>query len=245
MRRIALFAALTAGLVAAIAFGQSVVQDGRLFNSTNSTGSRSTVFQPMLMGGVVRADTTSKALTMDADGNLKMVNAAPIQSQFRDGSVAVINSAIAALSADSSAVISMGAYRLYGLAIRMTVNPSLTARLAVQIRFHLNAQSDSSSIFPFGGMAFTGAAVDTSGYGTTVSPTTTLVGRSEFLVNLTSDGLAASSFGNPPNIYIDLRDRVGLPIWAPYISVRVRVLSVTTALAAGVPIKVYLTGTPL
>ena len=245
-RRWMLLAALAIPLVA---WGQSPVQDGQRFSPVSESGARSTMLQGAAVGGVIRADSTFKMLTVDSDGNLKTVNADPIQDQFRDGSVAIISSSIAALSADSSAVISMGAYRLMGLAIRMTGNPSLHARLAVQIRFHLNAQSDTSSMFPIQGLQVPGATtvtqVDSIPWASVVAPTTTVLSRSEFQVNLVNDGLGTASFGSAPNAYILLRDKSGQGIWAPYISVRVRVLSVTTALAAGLPIRVYLTATPL
>lgn len=220
-----------------VVIAQSVTQDGQ---STRG------VQQGVMVQGLVRADSTGQCLTMDGSGNLKMVDGNPARLDFRDGSVAIINSAIANGSADSSAVINVGKYRLQGLAVRIVGSPATTIRLAIQIRFHLNSQSDSTSIFPWlpHGNVGTGASVDSLAFSSVIAPTAILQGRSEFTLTLSQDAPVASKFGNGAAAYINLHDWLGHEFWAPYISVRIRVIAVSTTITAAT-VQAYLTGTPL
>ena len=233
--------------VPVLAWGQQMGTEGRRLGGPNTSSSGAP--QPVVQGGILRADTTFMTQTFDASGNLKVSESSPAHTDFRDGSVAIIDDTTAVGMADSSVVINMGKYRVQGLAIRMVGNPSLWARLAVQVRFHLNSQSDSSSVFPWKPRFVTGGyGQDSLSFSNIGHPTAVAFGRTEFVVTVTDDRLGASKWGNQANEYIMLRDIFGTEFWAPYISVRIRNLSMTTAVGDGndtaPAFKVYLTGTP-
>lgn len=233
MRRIVLLLVLLASLPPP-GHAEVIVQDGQKYGGKPSGTS---------IAGMKDADTTGTVLRLDGSGNLMVTEATPAYKDFRDGSATVIDDTTAISMADSSVVINMGKYTLQALAIRMVGNPAATARIAVQIRFHLNSQSDSASIFPvlMRAVAPTGGA-DTLAYNATTAPSQIVVGRSEFVVNITNDAQQASRFGNAGNVYILLRDIMGTEVYAPYLSVRIRCLTTSTATVP--TFKVYLIGSP-
>lgn len=115
---------------------------------------------PMTVGGVYRPDTTSRALSLDANGNIYNQDA----SRDRDNNLTFANivalgtpagtSALAGGAADSSAVLDTHAMRLGTLLIRAypatsssAVDTSTTVRLIFSVRTHLAGASDSMSVF--------------------------------------------------------------------------------------------------
>ena len=179
-----------------------------------------------IMGGIVRADTTVKTFTMTSDGFLRIAEASPSYTDFRDGATAIIDDTTAVGMADSSAVINMGKYRVMALAFK--VDPagggSATpfARLAVTIRYHLNQQSDSASVFPLLAKPLYGAGLDSLTWRTTVAPTSVVASDREVVVTVQRDDLTSSKWGQWGTGVIQLADVLGRDLWAPYISVRVR-----------------------
>lgn len=219
------------------AWAQQMGTDGQRIPGQNSSSANPP--QPIVVGGVT-SDTAFKALRFDGDGNLMITDAAPAYTDFRDGTTPIIDDSTAIGMADSSVVINMGKYRLHALAIRAAGAPA-NVTIAVQVRFHLAAMSDSASIFPWYPRRTGAAAADTSAnYSNTQAPSAIDASRSEFALVLKSDATVASKWGNMAHAYICLADKYGEEFWAPYISVRIRVLA-----GSAIGLKVYLTGTPL
>lgn len=235
---------LSVFLAALIAFAplsvraQTGMGDGKKYKTTGTQG--------MSVGGVDRSDSTFRVITVGADGRISNEEANPARLDFRDGSVPIIDATCAAASACSSNVVNMGSYRLQAIGVTMSGNVNASVRIAIQVRVHLNQQSDSSSVLPF--MHRTPGpqvAIDTSlAYNSIAAPLVNGIGRSEFAINLTDDRLQAAVFGARPNAYVMLKDILGTEFWAPYISVRLRVVNTPTALASPATFRVYLFGAP-
>jgi hypothetical protein len=238
MRRIALFAALTAvsfGAVWVWAQGQSV-QDGSRFNSSNSTGSRSTTLVPQLIGGVIRADTTSKALTMNDDGTLATKEGSPARDDVQlfpvFGPVA-----LAAAAADSNSVpIDVHRYRYLKLLIKCYLTngaSNATGRLIFQFREHANSLSDTTSTFAeyqysSSNLGVALSIVDTTTSGQTVTGSATLPWSGEYIVNFMGtrsspgNAVAAVVWSYPNGVAIPLDAVMGRPARFNQLSIRVR-----------------------
>jgi hypothetical protein len=238
MRRI-LVGLLGLALFAMSAYAATEGQWGRRVAGSNTSSSGSPSVQ--IVGGVNTSDTTFVPITINGTtGALTISDASPARTDFLDGSTPIIDDTTSIGFAESSAVINVGKYRLHSLAIRVAGTPTAVT-MAVQIRFHLNSQSDSSSIFPWYVRRTGGAAADTtSNYLAAQTAGAANLSRTEFAVLLQADGIAAAKWGNQAHAYINLADKYGVEEWAPYVSVRIRVLS-----GANVSVKVYLLGTPL
>lgn len=217
---------------------QIVVNDGQ---STRQQ------MQGMGVGGIVRADSTFKLLTFDASGNLMTNLGTAAYTDFRDGSTAIIDDTTGVGMADSSVVINMGKYRLHALAIK--VDPGAGAatpfsRCAISVRFHLNSQSDSASIFPIPLRRPVVAAgtVDSLPLWARLSvpPTSVAFSDREAVFIVQRDDLATSKWGMWGTTYLSVADQFGQPLWAPYVSVRIRQLGGSGVMRS----KVYLLGTP-
>jgi hypothetical protein len=181
--------------------------------------------------------------------------------------------------ADSSTPIPSYAFRRIALFV-YGVPDSLRGiiRLAVQVRGHLSAASDTLSTFPWyrwppnfnsnnsAGTFGTVFATDSIGHGvaTTQVPLTAVQATSanssnggllpgEFKIVFNSsrrdtsangDGTGSKPFSFPAGMYIPLAGQAGEWFWAPYFSVRVRLLN---GLAAGgrFRIRIYYAGTAL
>jgi len=129
-------------VVPAALFAQAVVQDGQGFRQN---------LQGQAVGGVVRADSTMRLFTMDASGNLKIVDATPAFSNYRTG--ILINNQVGASGitmADSSAPVQTYDLQRIGLSF-YGVHDSLSTvvRLAVQVRAHFTASQDTATTFPW------------------------------------------------------------------------------------------------
>ena len=239
LRRLAAVAALFALPVAAtMVFSGAEVFDGQSYRQ-QLTGSA--------IVGIRRSDSAAVIPSFDGGNNLLVTEAAPAYTNFLDGSTPIIDDSTAIGMADSSTVLSMGQYRIHALAIRMQGNPATYARLAIQIRYHLNAQSDTASVFPWlPRSTHATVSTDSLNYGGVVAPTSVAYGRSEFVVTVADDRLVASKWGSQANVYIELRDVYGTLFWAPYVSVRIRNLHMNVAVGDGndnVPqFKVYALG---
>jgi len=242
--------ALLALLVAAPAWGAgSQGQDGK--------SARGQMEVPVV-GGWYRSDTTYRAETMDANGNLYTRESAPIFDQNGVSQAVINNSGLAVAGLDSSAVIDVHKYRVVGLFIKGVPSTGTGGinRFAFQIRAHLNGQSDSSSTFAWypqvsanagAGVAAAGADVDTLyRLGHLITPAATTLGSGEFSVvfnrvrNAPANGVAATIRQYPSGIYLQLSSVFGCDFWAPYMSVRVANLVGPTC-----AITVHIVGTPL
>ena len=206
-----------------------------------------------VVGGIVASDTSGAPFLMDSDGYAKMVQKNPAMDANLTFA-SIISSTITAASADSSAILDTHRMRLGMLLIK--ANPSgggtgTINRLAIQIRVHLNGQSDTSStfaIYQYGAtaVATAGALPDTIAFGHLVSGSTTTPWSGEFDIMATADrsgpvtGGSTNDFRSPTGIAIPLQSLFGRDSWAPYVSVRVR--NITGPSCA---VTVHLVGTPL
>ena len=222
------------------ALAQVVQQDGqRTDPGRTGTGSG------MMIGGI-DSDTLFRIPRYDVNGNALVSEATPAYTDFRDGSAAIIDDTTSVGMADSSLVINMGKYRLHALAVY--VNPGggagPFARVAVSVRFHLNQASDSASIFPIPlrrPVVAAGTADSLTLWArTNVPPTSVAFSDREAVFVIQRDDQGATKWGNGPLVYLPISDQFGNPIWAPYISVRIRQLGGTGVMRS----KVYLVGTP-
>ena len=243
--------------LAVVGLAADSARDGTKFNKPGSgTGNQSaaTLPVPQLVGGILRSDTSSKAISLDASGNAYTLEASKdrdnwivyanaINDTFSVGSlnntrVAAI-AANAGYSAESTQVYSCGQYRRFTIFLRgigVTGDTTTKIRLAVQVRKHIAASADSNSTFAWGGWAtspsFTGAdSLGVSFSGITISSSPGPVGLypGEHLVVLDprqrGDRNTDYFFGPPDGVALDLIDSKGQWFWAPYMSVRVRCLT--------------------
>ena len=148
----------------------------------------------------------------------------------------------AQFTAESTAVLSVAAYRRVALAIRVIPPGGDTTsiyRLAVQVRGHISGLADSSSTFPWYGWqtqaAVTAAdSVGTNGYTLVTGGQLVAALPSEHIVSWSAKTLgrgftAGNSFVWPDGIMLDLFDGRAQAFWFPYMSVRVRVLTGPTS----------------
>lgn len=177
--------------------------------------------------GWYNADSTVSAATSAAG-----LPTSAIRSQ-RAGTTAIINDTTAVGMADSSIVIDVSGYRSLGLLIKATVPDSAAVpfvRLAIQVRYHLNAASDSSSVFPlFLRETFTASATVDSNmtYGSATAPTAVAADPTEIVVVLTASSAVASKWVVGPSACIPLITRTGAYAFIKDVSIRIRVLSVS------------------
>lgn len=220
---------------------QTGLGDGKRFQTTGAQG------QPV--GGIDRADSTHRVITVSASGNVMIEDANPARLDFEDGAVAIIGNPIpdttAVGMADSSVVVNMGKYRVTALALK--INPGggagPFAKVAVSLRFHVNQQSDSSSIVPVvlrrAGVV---ATVDSLSYvSRTIAPGSAIASDREVIINIQRDDMGVAKWGNSPMIYLQVCDTFGQPLYIPYVSVRIRQIAGTGIMSS----VVYLIGTPL
>lgn len=205
-----------------------------------------------LMGNYYQNATNGSKV--DVNGNAYVVESYPAMDANMTYQAIIQNTALAAGSADSSAILDTHRMRLGMLLFKITPgtgNPGIT-RLAVQVRCHLNGLSDSSSTFAVylnGGKdtpAIGVGAVDTSNAGHQVTGSATAPWSGEFVVtannnrNSPVNNVAATVFSYPNGIAVPLNNLFGREVWSPYTSVRVRVISGNTS-----AVTVSLVGTPL
>lgn len=241
MKRLAVLAAFL--LFPASASAQAVVGDGQSFRG---------VLQGQAQVGIVRADSTAKLLTVDSDGNLKVAQSSLDRNYYK--TFQLINNqltASGAAMADSSSPQATYDLRRMGLMIYPTAFDSLSTivRLAVQVRAHMTNQADSASSFPWarysvGRSTTAGNYADSvghwnSGYTGPLTPvqTTTATAAAPYLYpgeimvtfNFARDDSTANGNGKPwsfpKGIYLPLVGALGEWFWAPYTSVRVRVIN--------------------
>jgi hypothetical protein len=258
-------------LFAGTALGQTVIQDG-------------TSFRRQLQGApkmnLVDADSTGRLDRSDASGNQYVREAFPIYSQTTQFENLINNAGLALGVADSNAnPVDTRQVRLGMLLIKAwlagtgTVDTTCVARIAIQIRTHLNNQADSAStfaIYRYGvvpAMQATAFAADTSQEGhlysgvpiteilATPSANTAWSGEYTFLVsgkrNAHGNGFAINghTYYYPNGMAIPLATLFGREVYSPYTSVRVRVMTFQKGAAnlstGTVGIAVHLIGTPL
>lgn len=162
--------------------------------------------------------------------------------------------------AESTLVLPCGQYRHFTLFMRAipigaaTSDTSSMIRVAVEIRKHTTNLADTSSTFvwmswepPAGTNAPTGP--DSLGHtyaGVTIGSTPGTValypGEHEFIFDPRRRGDRNTDyfFGPPDGIAVDLVDAHGQWFWAPYMSVRIRVLSYTSSAANDHKPRIYL-----
>jgi len=162
--------------------------------------------------------------------------------------------AIAALGADSSAILDTHRMRLGMLLIKAVGAGGAAAtdnRLAVQIRTHLSGSSDTSSVFSvflYGSTpVFTAAAAfDSVGTGHLRAGSTSVLWSEELSVNVdgarnaAQTGGGANDFRSPNGIAIPLQSIFGRDLYSPHTSIRIRNLMGPT-----VTVTAHLIGTPL
>lgn len=216
---------------------------------------------------------------VDATGNAYMVNASPLQDANLTFASIIDNASLALGAADSSAILDTHAMRLGMLLIKAsngtttgTADTTVTWRVAIQIRTHLNGQSDSSStfaIYQYGNtqVGVSATAPDTSAQGHLIqgisttglnatpdanSPWSgeyTVVIMAKRLAHASSIAINGHTYYYPSGIAIPLQSIIGRDVYSPYTSVRVRVMTCEKANAAfataGLKITVHLVGTPL
>lgn len=153
----------------------------------------------------------------------------------------------AGFCAESTTVYPCASYKKFTLMLRVIPGSGATGdttsniRLAVEVRKHIAQVADSASTFVWSGWntSPTYAATDSigQGYGPTISssPGTVALYPGEHLIVFNpkqrGDRNTDYFFGPPDGIALDLVDSKGQWFWAPYISVRVRVLSGSATVA--------------
>lgn len=242
---------------------------GPVYAQQNQDGQVKRPFQAQVGGGVVRADTTTKAFTMSTTGGLSIYDEARDRDQWAvlNGGSPIINDTLtvgsginagagngapASFTAESSLVISSGMYQRFALAVRVIPAAGDTAtkiRLAVQIRGHITSAVDTNSTFawlPFQVEAAI-AGIDSLGdYGTQVAGDhVSQAGPGEFKLqfdprNYTGTSGVGNVFAFPSGRWIQLITNSGEWFWAPYMSVRIRCLTG----AAKPRVIAYLVGRP-
>lgn len=145
MKRIAILAALAA-LWAGSAVAQTVTQDG---NSTRTSQ------QAQLQGGLLRSDSTMRALTVDASGNLQAAEAFPLNT-VDDIDAEIYNDTLSVngRNQDSTTVVTCGNYGLITLGLKMSGHHGTVAgivRLGITaIWSQSTAATDTSSSYAMG-----------------------------------------------------------------------------------------------
>lgn len=198
----------------------------------------------------VTADSLTKLLRADQDGNLKTTDA-----NFGGWGVLpnIINNQLTASSTglqDSSSVWPTASYKRMALVLYGTPDSlSTVVRLAVQVRGHYTSNSDSAAAFPWYRWPVSSQTVasdvDSIGHMTkgsyslaqstnaNTAATSGGIWSGEFIVKFdvarqdTTDGASGlGKFGAyPKGMYIPLTDHGGNAFWAPFTSIRVRVLN--------------------
>lgn len=211
-----------------------------------------------VVGGISRADSAGRMLTMSSTGGLSIYDEARDRNRYVTGSL--INNQLAASGAamaDSSDPVASYDLKRVGLTFYGIFDSlSTVVRVAVQVRAHFNTSTDSSSTFPWyrwanaggipGGAGAGNFKSDSIGHVTLVAtsqvPLTAvqatsansaggglLPGEFEVIFNYSrSDTTAAGNgkpFSAPTGIYVPLVGPLGEWFWAPYMSVRVRVIN--------------------
>lgn len=275
LRRWAAVAALMALPVAVMVWAQTVQQDG----SRTDPGRRGSG-QGMLIGGINSSDTTFVIPRFNSSGSLQVAEASPAYDTAVGPFTLLDNVTLALGAADSNGTpVDTRRMRLGMLFIKAniqgtgTVDTTTVAQLAIQIRSHLNAGTDSASVFPiyhYGAVPVnvaTAVAADTSSQGHLYSavpfgdalatPQANTAWSGEYVVKINAKRNAHASsvavnghtFYYPNGIAIPLSSLFGRDIYSPYTSVRVRVLWVAkgAAVLTGGQVKVsaHLVGTPL
>lgn len=209
---------------------------------------------PMTVGGVYRPDTTSRALSLDSDGNLKAVD--PFRDRDNWSLLATVSDTVNSgtglgvrqfaqlkWTAESTTVAPAFQYRRLWLALRVIPAGGDTTNkvyLAVQVRGHTSAIDDSVNTFAWYGWATTGASAvtvaDSIGqffkgtHPVQASGNPQVAGPSEklfvFQPGMGYGGILSQGaiFSWPNGIWTPLVDQRGVWFGAPYVSVRVRML---------------------
>ena len=243
---VAVLLALPAALLA-----QAVVQDGSSYRQN---------LQAQASGGIVRADSTMKILTVDASGNLVTTTSNPVFNNYRTGTL--INNWLFASTgtmADSNTT-PVQAYDLKRMGLFIYgIHDSLSTvvRIAVQVRGHTNQNTDSVSTYawlrwtnaagipggasagvfrvdsigqPGGFINIPTTAVQTTNATVAVASPYLLPGEFEVIFNVarrdTIDGTQGGKpFSAPLGYYVPLTGAMGEWFWAPYVTVRARVIN--------------------
>jgi hypothetical protein len=129
------------------AFAQVVRQDG-----TSSPGTGNKQLGTMFVGGISRADSVARMLTLDSNGNLYTQDYARDRDNY--GVTTIYNNQLSCASAtfmDSSLVYDTHAYRWMALLFYVTGDSIQTGatRIAVSVRAHNSASADSASAYPW------------------------------------------------------------------------------------------------
>lgn len=229
-------------------WAQQMGTDGRQIPGQNASSANPP--QPIVMGGVDRSDTSFKAFSFSGD-NLLTTEANPITSAYRTGTL--INNQLtasgAAMADSSTAIPSYDLKRMALTFYGIFDSLSTVVRVAVQVRGHLTQNTDSSSTFPwypFTNSTATAGLVKSDSVGHGLAPTQVpltavqatsanssnggiLPGEFVVVFNYSRDDTTAAGngkpFSAPKGIYKPLNSIYHEWWWAPYTSVRVRVLN--------------------
>lgn len=211
-------------------YSQSSTQDGQSFRG---------VLQSTLNGGMLDADSTAKAQRMTSAGAAQ-TNDVSRDRNYNSGPTLLYNDTTAVGMADSSGVTAVSDF-IHGAIWIKVEGGGRTIRLAVQVRGHLNGQSDSSSTAVFPPLAL--ASTDSAAVTTLVTlPTAVQQGQDELAVNVVNTALAASKWGRATFVVVPL-SRFGFytPVYCTHMSVRIRVLQADVAPR----VIAYYVGSPL
>jgi hypothetical protein len=198
------------------------------------------------IGGMIRADSTFQLFTTDANGALRTVDDTPdreANTSFVLWSGAAGDTTAVGM-ADSTAIMDTHGLRHLGLMLKAFWTPTatiLTLRIAVQVRAHPTASADSVNTYPWAWtnvLNATGATSDTVRVGQNLTPDTVTPSSQELVVVFNQAG---GNWTTRSRVYIPLYNNQGTEYWAPFTSIRVRVLG-----GAGVAtLWGTLVGTPL
>lgn len=201
---------------------------------------------PVTVGGVYAADTSSRAMNMDGNGNpivtlsnapqdYELISANFLSSLFLNAGGTQITGTV---TVDSSLAVDTGGYSRLALLIEPTLDDSATcAAIGFKVRVGINNGTDSTSVYTVP-MRSSFAGASTIGVADSLG---SLCDVNQAL--LATDSTAAANervlmvYGNgkwfgPRNQIVYLTDRNNQPITGPYISVAWRILQTYGAFPA-------------
>lgn len=220
------------------------------------------------LSGSITSDSVARVPRIDSNGNFMIVDAARDRTSNLYWSNAIndtvsppatVRSEVMAWSAESTATLDVSSCRSIGLFIRFApgapVDTAVVTRFAVQVRAHPVQSQDSSSTYvwhPFRS-AYSGTGTDSVGQTNPAftQQQTEVSNRGEFVVAFSNRHYGATvvtpsqhPYSGQLGVYVRLVGKGGEPFWAPWMSVRIRL--VTPSTSAGKPrIRLDIAGSPL
>lgn len=228
MKRV-MFALVAAALFAGAAHAQTVATDGQSMRG---------IVQPVLTGGVVRADSSSKAVTMSSTGGLSIYDESRDRNNYQ--LFDAISNAALTTAGDSSIVLPVYPYRYLKLLVKGVPaggGVGLITRVAFQFRECANGLTDSSSTFAeyaYGqqpALGISGTVADTANAGHLIAGSGTAPWSGEYVLtfnggrNAPGSGVAATAFSYPNGMSIPLDSMFGRSARFAQLQVRARVVT--------------------